>query len=73
MGEHMPIALYIEALKSFPWDDDYSDDFRVWYNWNNKRQELAHMRKLYDTDYTLWNCYVPEKFQINVDKRIGSV
>jgi hypothetical protein len=59
----MTTALYIEALKSFPWDDDYSDDFRVWDAWNIKRKQITRMQKLYDTDHTLWNCYAPEKFK----------
>ncbi len=69
----MSIALYIQALEQFSWDDDYSDDFRVWDAWNIKRKQIIRMQKLYDTDYTLWNCYVPEKFKRNVDKGIGSV
>ena len=59
---------YKAALKSFPWGDDRSDDFRVWKAWSLKKWELMSMQKRYDADYKLWNEIVPEKYKISVDK-----
>lgn len=64
----MTIENYKLALKSFPWDDDRSDDFRVWKAWSLKKWELISMQKTYDKDYKIWNEIVPEHCKINVDK-----
>lgn len=60
----MTVENYKLALKSFPWDDDRSDDFRVWKSWSLKKWELISMQKRYDVDYKLWNEIVPENKRI---------
>lgn len=64
----MTIENYKAALASFPWDDDRSDDFRVWKAWSIKRWELHSLQKRYDPDYVVWNEIVPDNYKIKLDK-----
>lgn len=60
IGNTTLVENYKLALKSFPWDDDRSDDFRVWKAWSLKKWELISMQKTYDKDYKIWNEIAPE-------------
>ena len=67
------ISIYEVALRSFDWHFEYSDDFRVWQTWSNKKRDLVRMQKLYDEHYVLWNAYAPKEFQISVENTDFSV
>lgn len=64
----MSLELYTAALKSFEWDFEYSDDFRVWHKWSIAKRDLLRMQELYDENFILWNSYAPKEFRIIQNK-----
>ena len=64
----MSLELYTQALKTFDWYFEHSDDFRVWYKWSRAKRDLLRMQELYDEDFVIWNLHAPKEFRIIQNK-----
>lgn len=49
------LSAYYDALKSFDWGYEYSDDFEVWSRANEKRQELERLSSTSPEHKALWD------------------
>lgn len=53
---------YVEALQSFDWSFEFSDDPRVWREGTDKLAALRAMQKKIDPDLKIWNLAAPPPF-----------
>lgn len=57
------LAAYIVALRAMDWQQEFSDDGRVWRRGQEALQPLRVVQRDLDPDGVLWNlyCEIPEK------------
>lgn len=50
---------YIEALRSFDWWYEYTDDGQVWQRYSTLHHEIMNAAKVHDPDYAIYDSISP--------------
>jgi hypothetical protein len=52
---------YRAALQKHDWWYEMSDDWSVWRDGKNRREQLESLQRILDPDLTVWNSIAPEE------------